>query len=150
VRIPGAGTRRLKLAELPGGIDGPHGGGARFFAYCFGAETRARVRRESVNRAWASHRRASNRSHPAYPTALVLCQRCGVAFEDLARLTLALEALGDREPFEVLRRARIDELDEAFERLSADPEALRTAMRLPTPEDTNALDDELRAALLEA
>jgi hypothetical protein len=49
---------------------------------------------------------------PGYPTALILSQRIGVAFEDLGRLALAFERLETGDPFERLRSARIDDIDD--------------------------------------
>lgn len=143
-------NRQLKLADLPAGSNSAKGGGAPFVAYCLGADVRAKQRRGTIERAAAAHRRASNRGQDAYPTALILCQRLGVALEDLARVVLALESLGTEDPFEVVRMASYDALDEGYARLSDEPEGLRRAFRLPAPEDTGDVEPDLREAILAA
>jgi len=79
----------------------------------------------------------------------VLAQRLSVALEDLARLVIAFEALPTDNAFDVLRS-----VDAVYRRLTGDPEAFRSAVRLPRPEDTEDtedtedLDAELREAVL--
>ena len=119
-------------------------------AYCLGGDVRAEHRRKSIDRAFAMHRRAVARGDDPYPSALVLCQRLGVALEDLGRLVLALENLETGDAFAVLRGARLDDLDGVFERLLDDDAELRAAFRLPSPETTESLAPDLREALLAA
>lgn len=146
-RPPG---QALRFSEAPHAVTGERGGGIAFYAYCLGGETRAAVRRDSIDRAHAAHRRALKQRDSGYPTALILSQRIGVAFEDLARFALAFERLETGDPFERLRSARIDDFDDVFERLSNDAEALRVALRLPRPEDVTELAEPLREAVLAA
>lgn len=142
--------RALRISNLPRGADAPIAGGASFVAYCSGSEARAEQRRGAIVRARTLHRRDLSRHRDPYPTALVLAQRLSVALEDLARLLIAFEALPTDNAFDVLRSAAIDELDAVYRRLADDPEAFRSAVRLPRPEDTEDLDAELREAVLEA
>jgi hypothetical protein len=142
--------RALRISDLPRGAGAAIAGGVSFVAYCYGSEARAEQRRCAIARARALHRRALSRQEDPYPTALVLGQRLSVALEDLARLLTAFEALPTDNAFDVLRSATIDELDAVYRRLAADPEAFRSAVGLPGPEDTEDLDAELREAVLEA
>jgi hypothetical protein len=80
----------------------------------------------------------------------VLAQRLGVALEDLARLLLAFESFGSSDPFAALRAGSLDRFDDVYSRLAGNPEALRSTIRLPHPEDTSELDAPLREAILEA
>ena len=144
-------SRSLRLQNLPGYVDEPFAGGARFFAYCSGAAARAWCRREAVGRAWAAHRRAVARREDPYPTALVVAQRLGVALEDLARITIAIGTLhSGQDAFDALRQASINDMTETFSALARDPERLREALRLPAPETTKDLPDDQRDALIEA
>jgi hypothetical protein len=142
--------RVLRVSGLPGDPDQVYAGGPRFVAYCLGGEVRAQQRRLAIMRAEVAHRRAATGQGNSYPTALILCQRVGVALEDVARLVLGFESLPSGDPFDVLREARYGALDGAFARLAEDPEAFRAAVRLPTPEDTSELEPALREAILEA
>jgi hypothetical protein len=146
-RPPG---RALRLTGLPRGADAEPGGGAAFVAYCAGGEPRAEARRKAILRAAASHRQTVRRADDSYPTALILCQRLSVALEDLARLVRALASLGENDPFHILRDARLDDLDDVFERLADDPRSFRSAVRLPTLEATDDLPAAQRDALLAA
>jgi hypothetical protein len=120
-------------------------------AYCAGAAARAEVRRDAVNRAYAAHKRAVQRGDDAYPPALVLAQRLGVALEDLARLALALRTLRTgQDAFVALRDASFDEMTEVYAELARDAEALRSCLHLPSADTTDDLEPEARAALLEA
>src|ERR1700686_4403958 len=109
-----------------------------------------RNRDEARSREPGHSSRALSRQEDPYPTAVVLAQRLSVALEDLARLLIAFEALPTDNAFDVLRSAAIDELDAVYRRLAGDPEAFRSEVRLPRPEDTEDLDAELREAVLEA
>ena len=142
--------RALRISNLPRGADAPIAGGASFVAYCYGSEARAEQRRGAIARARTLHRRALSRQEDPYPTALVLTQRISVALEDLARLLIAFDALPTDNAFDALRSAAVDELDAVYRRLAGDPEAFRSAVRLPRPEETEDLDAELREAVLEA
>jgi hypothetical protein len=121
----------MKLAlnsELPRGVHTDLGGGPEFYMWCRAAEARARARRGSITRAWTLYEQGAHGDDP-YPGALVLCQRLGVALEDLARLLAALES---ERPWEALRAARLDDLDAIYNRLAEDRQAARTAFRLPS------------------
>jgi hypothetical protein len=146
-RPPG---RVLRISGLPGASEQTYAGSPQFVAYCLGGDVRAKQRRDAIGRAQAAHQRATGRGEDPYPTALILCQRIGVALEDVARLVLAFESLSTSDPFDVLRNARYDMLDDAFARLADEPESLRAALMLPTPRDTAELDEPLRSAILEA
>lgn len=146
-RRPG---RALRISGLPGASEQPYAGGPGFVAYCLGGEARAHLRRDAIGRAQAAHRRTLRRREDPYPTALILCQRLGVVLEDVARLVLAFESLGAGDPFDVLRNARYDALDDAFVRLADDSEALRATLQLPGPDDTAEVDAFLREAVLAA
>jgi hypothetical protein len=135
---------------VPSASGSEPGGAASFFAYCSGADGRARQRRLAIESAFAAYRRARTRGEDPYPPALMLCQRLGVALEDLARITLALQALGESDAFEVLRMAPYDVLDDAYARPGDEPEALRQAFRLPTVADSEDVAPELREAVLAA
>jgi hypothetical protein len=115
-------------SELPRGVYTDLGGGPEFFIWCRAAESRARARRGAITRAWTLYGQAARSGDP-YPAALVLCQRLGVALEDLGRLLAALES--DR-PWEALRAARLDDLDATYQRLVEDRRAARAAFRLPS------------------
>lgn len=143
-------SRSLRLSGVPAWSEAPVAGGAHFVAYCMSGEVRADQRRVALSRARAAHRRAVGRHQDPYLSALVLAQRLGVALEDLARLLLAFEALDGGDPFEAFRTGRLQDFDEVYSRLTADPEALRHAVRLPAPDDTTDLEPALRAAVLEA
>jgi hypothetical protein len=142
-------SRGLLITGLPPASGEPFAGGPAFVAYCSGAETRVKHRREAIKRAQAAHRRAASRTADPYPTALIYGQRLGVALEDLGRLAIALEALGRSDAFDALRGARPSDLDSVFNRLR-DEEALRTALQLPTVADVAELPEELRDPLLAA
>lgn len=146
-RLSPTGARQLRLGTMPAGVDTSEVGGAAFFSYCMGADARAHARRDAIKRAAAMLRRAQTRGEDVYAPALVLCQRLGVACEDLGRLVLALEGPGP-DRFSTLRRARYDALDDVFDRLAADGDALRAALRVPTPEALPKGDEALRAALV--
>lgn len=144
------GSRSLRLRDLPGYVDEPFAGGARFVAYCLGASTRAWCRREAVGRAWSAHGRVVATGADPYPTALIVTQRLGVALEDLARITIAVRTLhSGQDAFDALRQASLDDMTETFASLTSDPERLREALRLPTPETTAELPADQREALLE-
>jgi hypothetical protein len=140
--------RALRISGLPAASDTPYAGGPQFVAYCLAADVRARQRREAIARAHSALKRAVRDDDP-YPAALILCQRLGVALEDVARLVLAFESLQTTDPFEVLRKPGYNRLDDAFERLHEDADALRIAFRLPTPEDAAELGESLGPAVLQ-
>lgn len=142
--------RALRLSGLPGASEQPYAGGPQFVAYCLGADVRARQRRDAITRAHSAHKRAMQRDDDPYPTALILCQRLGVPLEDLARLVLAFESVGEADLFTVLRSPGYDKLDYVFRRLQEDPAALRAAFTLPTAEDAGELGDPLGSAVLAA
>jgi hypothetical protein len=105
-------------------------------------------RRGAITRAWTLYEQAARSGDP-YPGALVLCQRLGVALEDLARLLAALES---ERSWEALRAARLDDLDAIYERLVEDRHAAHGAFRLPTAatlEETD-FDSQQREAVLAA
>jgi hypothetical protein len=131
----------MKLAlnsELPRGVHTDLGGGPEFYMWCRAAEARARARRGSITRAWTLYEQGAHGDDP-YPGALVLCQRLGVALEDLARLLAALES---ERPWEALRAARLDDLDAIYNRLAEDRPAA-------TLEETD-FDAQQRDAVLAA
>src|SRR4051794_195417 len=113
--------RALRLSGLPASSDQPWAGGTPFVAYCLAGEARARQRRSAIERAHIAHKRTKMRGEDAYPTALILCQRLGVALEDVGRLVLAFERLGSADGFATLRDVRIKALDDVFVRLAVDP-----------------------------
>ena len=132
-RPPG---RVLRLSKL-----------APFVAYCIGGEVRAATRRNAIKRAATAYRKGV--ADDPYPPALILYQRLGLALEDLGRLALALRAEDGADPFNVLREARLDDIDIIYGELAADPERLRAGFHLPTPGGIEDLDKEVREAALE-
>lgn len=141
--------RALHLTGLPEASEAPFAGGHAFVAYCLGAEARVKHRRNVIKRAQAAYRQAVTRGESEYATALIYAQRLGVALEDLGRLAIALEAIGQSNAFDALRGARPRELDDVFVRLRDEP-ALRRAFKLPTAEDVAELDEELKEPVLAA
>lgn len=135
-------------SELPRGVYSELGGGPEFYIWCRAAEARARERRGAITRGWALYERGAGSGDP-YPGALVLCQRLGVALEDLARLLVALES---EQPWETLRAARLDDLDATYERLRTDGNAARAAFRLPSAAalEGAGLDEQQSQAVLAA
>lgn len=109
---------------------------------------RAKNRRDAINRAYAALRRATTRNTDAYPAALLLGQRAGVALEDLARLVLAFESADSVDSFDALRSGVISDCDAVFDRYYADAEGLRCVVRLPSPDTTGDLAEALREAVL--
>jgi hypothetical protein len=85
-----------------------------------------------------------------YPTALILCQRLGVALEDVGRLAIALRSLGDGDAFEALRQASYGDIGATFTDLASNPADLRRVVRLPEDEDVNDLDEVLGEAIVAA
>jgi hypothetical protein len=144
-------SRRLRIRGLPGYVEGSFAGGARFVAYCLGADARAWERREAVGRAWAAHQRVVKQDEDPYPTALIVAQRLGVALEDLARIAIAIGMLHTGEDaFDALRRASIDDMTNVLSDLARDGERMREVLRVPTPDTTEDLPADQRSALLEA
>lgn len=142
--------RALKLSGLPQASEDPLAGGAAFVAYCLGGEVRAQQRREAINRAHSASRLARRPGHDPYPAALTLVQRAGVALEDLARLAIALESIGESDPFTSFRAARYADLEAIYDRLAENAEGLRASVRLPDASQTADLSPELRDAVLSA
>ncbi len=138
----GAGIR----LTIPGAIEAPFAGGARFVAYCLTADARARNRRNSIKRAANALGRAEKIGADPYPVALFYAQRMGVALEDLGRLAMGLEAIGQGDAFDALRQANLNEIDAVFERLCGEP-ALRRALGVASSPDIAQLPQELQPAL---
>jgi hypothetical protein len=141
----GAGIR----LTIPGAIEAPLAGGPRFVAYCMTADARARHRRNSIKRAGNALRRADKAERDPYPVALFYAQRMGVALEDLGRLAIGLEAIGQRDAFDAFRLASLDDIDAVFDRLRNEA-TLRRAFRVATASDITDLPNDLQPPLLAA
>jgi hypothetical protein len=135
--------------SIPGYVDAPFAGGARFVAYCMTADARAKNRRNSIKRAGNALRRAERDKRDAYPVALFFAQRMGVALEDLGRLAIGLEAIPQGDAFDALRAAKLDDIDRVFARLMDEP-TLRRALHIATASDGAELPQDLQPALLAA
>ena len=113
-------------------------GGWELYTHLRAAPSRVRARREAIDRAGQLYEAAVTEGVSADARngrALIVLQRTLVALEDLGGL---LHAFRGSDPWNRLRNARYDELDEAFEAAASDPDVVITRLGLADRETLTA------------
>lgn len=143
-------SRSFRIDALEGmGASGS--GGPEFLIYCHGGTRRASLRRSSINRALALYRRASTGGGDAYPEALLVLQRVGLAISDLTRLLAGLRAAvqGD-DAFHALRQTAAPARTQLLDELVSDPAARKAVLGLAPPTASTTCPRELVEAITAA